>query len=236
MVADACAIVGDSPATLSGVSEDADQSGGPGGDESSSAPVGEQDLTTVPGYQQVPVPNDPDDLLSSVARGDKAAFESLYDLMAPQVYGVIRRILRDPAQSEEVTQDVLTEAWRTAARYDRTKGSARGWLLTMAHRRAVDRVRSEQASRDREQRVARRDTERPFDGVASEVEQRFETQQVRNALETLTAVQREAIEMAYYGGKTYREVALDLDTPLGTVKTRMRDGIIRLRDAMESGL
>ena len=215
--------------------QDADQSGAPGGDESSSAPAGNRHLTTVSGAEQDAVPSDPDQLLASVARGNQSAFEALYDLMAPQVYGVIRRVLRDPAQSEEVTQDVLTEAWRTAARYDQTKGSARGWLLTMAHRRAVDRVRSEQSSRDREERVAHRDTERPFDGVASEVEQRFETQQVRKALDDLTAVQREAIELAYYGGKTYREVALDLDTPLGTVKTRMRDGLIRLRDSMETG-
>ena len=215
--------------------EDADQSGAPGGDESSSAPADNRHLTTVSGAEQDAVPSDPDQLLASVARGNQSAFEALYDLMAPQVYGVIRRVLRDPAQSEEVTQDVLTEAWRTAARYDQTKGSARGWLLTMAHRRAVDRVRSEQSSRDREERVAHRDTERPFDGVASEVEQRFETQQVRKALDDLTAVQREAIELAYYGGKTYREVAIDLDTPLGTVKTRMRDGLIRLRDSMETG-
>lgn len=168
-----------------------------------------------------------------VARGDRGAFAALYDLLGPQVYGVVRRVLRDPAQSEEVAQDVLVEVWRTATRFDRTRGSARGWVLTMAHRRAVDRVRSEQASRDREERVARQDTERPFDGVAAEVEHRFETQAVREALDQLTAVQREAIELAYYGGNTYREVAVLLDTPLGTVKTRMRDGLIRLRDAME---
>lgn len=170
--------------------------------------------------------------MTAVAAGDRAAFEALYDLMAPQVFGVIRRVLRDPAQSEEVAQDVLTDVWRTAPRFDTSRGSARGWILTMAHRRAVDRVRSEQSARDREERVARQETDRPFDRVASEVEHRFETAQVREALDSLTDVQRQAIELAYFGGRTYKQVAIDLDAPLGTVKTRMRDGLIRLRDAM----
>lgn len=181
------------------------------------------------------LPADPDALMVLVSRGSTEAFEALYDLMAPQVYGVVRRVLRDPAQSEEVAQDVLTDVWRTAPRFDGSRGTARGWVLTMAHRRAVDRVRSEQASRDREDRVGREAPERPFDRVSAEVEQRFEVQQVREALDELTDVQREAIELAYYGGNTYREVAALLDTPLGTVKTRMRDGLIRLRDAMEVG-
>ncbi len=181
------------------------------------------------------MPPDADTLMTLVARGNAQAYEALYDAISPQVYGVIRRVLRDPAQSEEVAQDVLVEVWRTAPRFDRSKGTARGWILTMAHRRAVDRVRSEQSSRDREKRVARQETERPFDGVAAEVEHRFETQQVREALSELTPVQREAIELAYYGGNTYREVATLLETPLGTIKTRMRDGLIRLRDAMEVG-
>lgn len=177
---------------------------------------------------------DLDSLMALVAKGDTHAFELLYDRMGPQVFGVVRRVLRDPSQSEEVSQDVLVEVWRTAPRFDRSKGTARGWILTMAHRRAVDRVRSEQAARDRDDRVGREDVDRPFDGVATEVEHRFERAQVREALDDLTDVQREAIEMAYYGGNTYREVAALLKTPLGTVKTRMRDGLIRLRDAMES--
>ncbi|MGI9018960.1 MAG: ECF RNA polymerase sigma factor SigK [Euzebya sp.] len=191
-------------------------------------------LTSVPGTgSDAALPTDPDSLMALVAKGNSAAFAELYDLMGKQVYGVVRRVLRDPAQSEEVAQDVLVEVWRTAPRFDRSRGTVRGWVLTMAHRRAVDRVRSEQASRDREERVARQETERPFDGVAAEVEHRFETQQVREALDELTPVQREAIQLAYYGGNTYREVAALLETPLGTVKTRMRDGLIRLRDAMQ---
>jgi RNA polymerase sigma-70 factor, ECF subfamily len=212
-----------------------DQSGDGDGDEQASLDLAARHLSPVPdatgARERLPV--DPDSLLTLVSRGNREAFEALYDALAPQVYGVVRRVLRDPAQSEEVAQDVLVEVWRTATRFDRSRGSARGWVLTMAHRRAVDRVRSEQASRDREERVARESTERPFDGVSAEVEHRFETQAVREALSALTPVQREAIELAYYGGNTYREVSVLLQAPLGTVKTRMRDGLIRLRDAME---
>lgn len=176
--------------------------------------------------------SDPDALLTRTARGDREAFAALYDVFAGQVYGVVRRVLRDPAQSEEVAQDVLVEVWRTATRFNPERGSARGWILTMAHRRAVDRVRSEQASRDREERVGARSHEAVFDEVADAVEHQAEAAQLRDALTQLTPVQREAIELAYYGGNTYREVASLLDTPLGTIKTRMRDGLIRLRDAM----
>jgi RNA polymerase sigma-70 factor (ECF subfamily) len=141
-------------------------------------------------------------------------------------------VLRDPAQSEEVAQEVLLEIWRTAARYDQSKSSATTWALTMAHRRAVDRVRTEQASRDRTERVASSDTQRSVDEVAEAVEGRFESEQVRRALDGLSDLQREAIELAYYGGHTYPEVARLLDAPLGTVKTRLRDGLIRLRETM----
>jgi RNA polymerase sigma-70 factor, ECF subfamily len=173
-----------------------------------------------------------EDLLLEVARGDQAAFADLYDRMAPLVHGIVRRVVRDPAQSEEVTQEVLVEVWRTAARFDPSRGAARSWVATMAHRRAVDRVRSEQASRDRSERVGARQRERAFDEVSEQVELRFEHQQVREALSALTDLQRQAVELAYFQGYTYREVAELLDTPLGTIKTRMRDGLIRLRDAL----
>jgi RNA polymerase sigma-70 factor, ECF subfamily len=173
-----------------------------------------------------------EDLLLQVARGDQTAFGTLFDRFSGLVYGVAKRVVRDPAQSEEVAQEVLVEVWRTATRFDPDRGSAQTWILTMAHRRAIDRVRSEQASRDRTDRIGQRDQVRAFDEVAEEVELRFEHQQVREALSALTDLQREAVELAYYGGHTYREVAELLDTPLGTVKTRMRDGLIRLRDAM----
>lgn len=173
-----------------------------------------------------------EDLLGAVARGDQAAFAELFDRFGGLVYGVVKRVVRDPSQSEEVAQEVLVEVWRSATRFDADKGSAQTWILTMAHRRAIDRVRSEQSSRDRNERIGHRDRVRAFDEVAEEVELRFEHQQVREALSALTELQREAVELAYYNGYTYREVAELLDTPLGTIKTRMRDGLIRLRDAM----
>jgi RNA polymerase sigma-70 factor (ECF subfamily) len=173
-----------------------------------------------------------DDLVLRVARGDTLAFEALYDQLADVVFGVIRRVLRDPAQSEEVAQEVLVEVWRTATRFDPDKGSASTWVLTMAHRRAIDRVRSAQAAHDREERVALRDHVPAFDEVAEQVENRLEQEQVRRCLSNLTELQRESVSLAYYGGYTYREVGELLDVPLGTVKTRLRDGLIRLRDCM----
>jgi RNA polymerase sigma-70 factor (ECF subfamily) len=178
------------------------------------------------------VPLSLDDLLLRVARGDTPAFEALYDQMSNVVFGVITRVLRDPAQSEEVSQEVLVEVWRTATRFDPDKGSASTWILTMAHRRAIDRVRSAQASHDREEKVAHRDHMPAFDEVAEQVETRLEREQVRRCLATLTELQRESVTLAYYGGYTYREVGELLEVPLGTVKTRLRDGLIRLRDCM----
>ena len=170
--------------------------------------------------------------MGAVALGDQAAFAAMYDLFADRVYGLVRRVVRDPSQAEEVAQEVFTEAWRQARSFDPDRGSVSSWLLTMAHRRAVDRVRSEQASRDRTERVAVRDQTLPFDSVAEQVEVRIEHEQVRRALAGLTDLQRQAIELAYYGGNTYREVAELLDTPLPTIKTRLRDGMIRMRDQL----
>jgi RNA polymerase sigma-70 factor (ECF subfamily) len=170
------------------------------------------------------------DLLASVARGEHAAFAVLYDRVAPTVYGTVRRVLRDPAQSEEVTQEVLLEAWRTAVRFDPTRGSALAWLTTIAHRRAVDRVRAERSAVEREQRVQFVDV--AYDAVAEAAHTNLEGERVRRCLRALTDLQRESVVLAYYGGYTYREVAVLLDTPIGTIKTRMRDGLIRLRDCL----
>ena len=172
-------------------------------------------------------------LLGRVARGDQAAFEQLYEHVAGPVYGLVLRVVRDPAQSEEVAQEVLVDVWRLAARYDEKRGSALAWVMTLAHRRAVDRVRSAQAAADREERAAR--PEREHDEVAEYVEARLEREQVRRCLGTLTDLQRESVTLAYYSGYTYREVAELLQVPLGTVKTRMRDGLIRMRDCLGVG-
>ncbi len=172
-------------------------------------------------------------LLVQVARGDEDAFSAVYEQVAGQVFGIARSVLRDPAQAEEVAQEVLLDVWRHAARYDARRGSAQTWVLTLAHRRAVDRVRSEQASVLREQRVGRPDVN--YDMVAESVAARLDAERVRRCLGSLTELQRESISLAYYQGRTYREVAGLLNVPVGTVKTRMRDGLIRLRDCLGVG-
>jgi RNA polymerase sigma-70 factor, ECF subfamily len=179
-----------------------------------------------------PRPGALEELLGRVARGDRAAFESVYTAVAGAVLGLVRKVLRDPAQSEEVAQEVLIEVWRCAARFDAGQGSAMAWIMTMAHRRAVDRVRSAQAAADRERRVVAHEGGRPFDEVSEQVERRLEREQVRRCLEHLTDLQRESVTLAYYRGYTYQQTAELLGAPLGTVKTRLRDGLIRLRDCL----
>lgn len=173
-----------------------------------------------------------EDLLVGVARGDQAAFEQVFTRVSGPVFGLVKRVLRDPAQSEEVTQEVLVNVWKSASRFDEKQGSAMAWIMTMAHRRAVDRVRSEQSATDRTRRLASRSFEPSYDEVAEAVETRLEREAVRRCLSSLTELQRESVGLAYYGGYSYREVAELLDVPLGTIKTRMRDGLIRLRDCM----
>ena len=172
------------------------------------------------------------DLIGLVARGDEAAFEILYDRVSPTVYGLARAVLRNPHQAEEVTQEVLLDVWRSASRFDSSRGSASAWIATMAHRRAVDRVRSSQAARARDAAAAAGSGERDYDEVSERVENRLEAERVRHCLEGLTPRQRDTLTMAYYQGHTYPQVAELLKLPLGTVKTRMRDGLIRLRDCL----
>jgi RNA polymerase sigma-70 factor (ECF subfamily) len=184
-----------------------------------------------------PLPPDADELsveglLRDVAEGDRAAFAEVYDRISSRVLGLVIRLLRDRAQSEEVTQEIFLEIWQQAGRFDATRGSGISWILTIAHRRAVDRIRSAQKSSERDLRIGIRDMERDFDSVSESVEIRIENERVKRAMSRLTPLQREAVILAYYGGYTHSEMASILGIPLGTVKTRLRDGMIRLRDEL----
>lgn len=171
-----------------------------------------------------------DELLTRVARGDEQAFAAVFDEVSAPAYGLAQRVVRDPAQAEEVAQDALVDVWRTATRYDPARGSALSWVMTIVHRRAVDRVRSEQADSAREIRAYHADA--PFDEVSEAVVDRLQAERVRHCLDALTDLQRDAVQSAYYRGYTYREVAELLMVPLGTIKTRLRDALIRLRDCL----
>ena len=182
-----------------------------------------------------PAPPDLSGMLKRAARGDKQAFADLYDATASRLYGLAVRVVRDPAQAEEVTQEAFLEVWRTSSRFDPDRGSAMSWLLTICHRKAVDRVRSAEASSRRDTSYQQKNQTVDHDATADAAEASMEAKRVRNALHTLTEVQRDAIELAYFGGYTHTEVAGILEIPVGTAKTRIRDGLIRLRDTMGVG-
>jgi len=174
-------------------------------------------------------------LLQRSARGDRAAFAALYDATAARVHGLALRVVRNPAQAEEVTQEAFLEIWRTASRYDPERGSALSWLMTITHRKAVDRVRSAEATSRRDLTYHHRNQSIDHDTTAESAHASLEARRIRSALTQLTEVQREAIELAYFGGYTHTEVATLLDLPVGTAKTRIRDGLIRLRDTIGVG-
>jgi RNA polymerase sigma-70 factor (ECF subfamily) len=171
-------------------------------------------------------------LLRASARGDEAAFAELYDATSRRIHGLVLRVIRDPAQSEEVTQEVFLEIWRLSTRFDDDQGSPLSWMMTIAHRRAVDRVRSAEASTRRDVSYEQRTRETEHDSTAEAAQASLEARRVRQALHTLTDAQRGALELAYFGGYTHTEIASMLDLPLGTAKTRIRDGLIRLRDTL----
>lgn len=192
-------------------------------------------VPSVPGG--VPDPGPPgsvdlDDLLRRSSRGDESAFAGLYDAVAPKVHGLSLRVVRDPAQAEEVAQEAFLEIWRTAARYRSERGSALSWMLTIAHRRAVDRVRAAESATRRDIAYEQRNQPVSHDSTAEAAQASLEARRVRSALDALTPVQREAVALAYFGGYTHTEIATMLELPIGTAKTRIRDGLIRLRDTL----
>lgn len=198
--------------------------------------AGEHAVTGIRGARPAPAsagaPAPLEDLLVQVGREDHDAFEAVYRQVAAPVYGLVRSILRNHAKAEEVTQEVMVEIWRTAPRFDRRRSPAQTWVMMLAHRRAVDRVRSEQAASDRESKAASQDAQTAYDEVAEQVEARLDRERVRHCMDSLTVLQRESVMLAYYRGHSYREVSELLGLPVGTVKTRMRDGLIRLRDCL----
>ncbi|PPL14196.1 MULTISPECIES: ECF RNA polymerase sigma factor SigK [Microterricola] len=189
-------------------------------------------VSEIPVSQSSPANAELTAVLERVADGDQLAFGELYDLTAARIFGLVRRLLVDHAQSEEVTQEVYLEIWQTAPRFDASRGGAMSWMMTMAHRRAVDRIRASQAGRDRDQRIGRRDITVDYDDVAERVEITIEHERVARAMTRLTELQREALSLAYYGGLSHSELASYLEVPIGTVKTRLRDGMIRLREEL----
>ncbi|WP_084106684.1 sigma-70 family RNA polymerase sigma factor [Demequina sp. NBRC 110056] len=178
-----------------------------------------------------------EELLLACGRGSSEAFDALYAELAAQVIRVARRVVHDPDMAEDVAQEALVEAWRTSPKYDPARGSARAWVLTIAHRRAIDRVRREQRQRDQveaEAATAEREAAPGAQDTVVEVDfRRWQSARVREALDVLSDLQREAIELAYYGGRTQAEIAEQLGVPLGTTKTRIRDGMTRLREALK---
>lgn len=175
-----------------------------------------------------------DDALARTARGDRAAFAELYDLLSARVFGLILRVLVDRSQSEEVLQDVFLEAWQSADSFDPDRGRARTWLLTIAHRRAVDRVRASQSARRRDLAAGARELAAARPGVDDEVALMVDGARAVRGLDRLPEPQRRAIVLAYFGGYSQSEIAALLGVPLGTIKTRIRDGLTRLRKELEA--
>lgn len=175
------------------------------------------------------------ELLEQVATGDRTAFADLYDRTSSRVYGMVVRVLRDQGYSEEVTQEVYLQVWREAGRFRAEHGSVMSWLLTIGHRRAVDRVRSESSASDRESRYGQFESAVAVDGVDDVVVARSEAARARDCLDTLTDLQFQAVTLSYYDGLTYREVAQRLTVALPTVKSRIRDGLKKLRGCLENG-
>ncbi|HEV7169313.1 MAG TPA: ECF RNA polymerase sigma factor SigK [Micrococcaceae bacterium] len=171
-------------------------------------------------------------LIRLTAGGDQAAFARLYQLTAKRVYGMARRVLVDPELAQDTTQETYLQVWQAAAKFDPSAGSPLAWLMTIAHRRAVDKVRSTQSSTDREARYGAASQVVEHDDVVDTVSSRLEAEEVVKCLGTLTETQQESVRLAYYGGLTYREVAEKLGAAVPTIKSRIRDGLLRLKNCL----
>lgn len=172
-----------------------------------------------------------EDLLRRVAARDPAALASLYDRYAPLVYGLARRIVRDEDQAEDLVQEVFLRLWNRPEVYDRGRGTFRAWLLSIAHHLAVDVLRRRRREVSYQDKLAGPGTDDPVDTAMGQLEGAA----VRSLLGRLPPDQRRVIELAYFEGLTQREIAARLGEPLGTVKTRLRLGIIKLRALYEDG-
>ncbi|OFI37665.1 RNA polymerase subunit sigma [Arthrobacter sp. SW1] len=174
-------------------------------------------------------------LLGMIAGGDRDAFVEFYGLTSRRVFGLARRVLLDQELSEDATQEVFLQVWQSAGRFDPAAGSPLAWLMTITHRRAVDKVRSVQAATDREASYGAASQDIEHDAVSEEVGSRLEAEAVARCLQTLTETQQESVRLAYYGGLSYREVAEKLHAALPTIKSRIRDGLLRLKNCLEVG-
>jgi RNA polymerase sigma-70 factor (ECF subfamily) len=177
-----------------------------------------------------------EELIRATAHGDVEAFTGVFENAVGRVHGLAFRVLRDEHHAEEVTQEVFLHVWRSAGQFDPARGSAQAWLMMLAHRRAGDRVRSSERARRREAADARFGAGTPYDETAASVDRSLEAARVRTALSLLPAGQRRALELAYFDGHTHVEVARLLEVPLGTTKSRIRDGLRRLRDLLRAEL
>ena len=167
-------------------------------------------------------------LVTSIARYSEVALAEVYRRHGGAVFGLAKRVLQNPAEAEDVTQEVFLRLWNQPDRFDPDRGSLRSFLLTQAHGRAVDAVRSSSSRRARESRDAMRTAEEAYD-MQHEVWDLAVADQVAHAMGELPDEERRAIELAYFDGRTYREVAQLLDQPEGTVKSRIRNGMRRMR-------
>ncbi|MER8104869.1 sigma-70 family RNA polymerase sigma factor [Kitasatospora sp. NPDC094016] len=176
-----------------------------------------------------------EDLVTRVGHGDESAFNLLHDAVSAALFLIVLRVVRDRAQTQEVVQEVLLEIWDKAHRFEPARGTAMAWIATVAHRRAVDRVRTARAAAERDLRARLLDHVPDFDDVSEQVEHRLRHEQIRDCLLALTDLQRQAVDMVYFQGLSCQEFTDRLNLPLGTAKSRVRDALLRLRTCMEDG-